>query len=226
MGFPGNTTSTHHRWSPEDDITVVHDVGLFVSIPLLAIALYGFARAEHRRAREIDRYALRRAGEQLREGRVIVAVTRTTDGMLRTPDGTHLRIDDAPLGLAPGVAGDVLGPLVREEGSEEADYREAGRAWVGRLLPLGGRYTVVPPEPPPGTSTAGAIPVAFGYCVAMTTLAGLARSMDPGEGRDILSLFWLMLAGLPFAMLLLLLGLAFWVRRHPEATASEKDRRA
>jgi hypothetical protein len=77
----------HQPWSPSKDIAVVHDFGLLASVPLLALSVLAILRAQHARRKELERSALRLFGALLREGRVIVDVTRTAAHDVRTQDG-------------------------------------------------------------------------------------------------------------------------------------------
>jgi hypothetical protein len=183
----------HTQGSPSSDITVVHDLGLQVSMSLIGISLLRIAHKRYIRSRQRDRSKLRFNGAMLREGRVIVDGTRIAPRVMRTPDGQNLQIEDAPLSLELGKRGHVLGMLVHEVISDGADYRKSGCACFGRLLPLHGRYRVVPQDT---VEEAGGSPslIPLGYFIVMAAVAGVVRFMDPGWARSLISSFWLLLA--------------------------------
>jgi hypothetical protein len=202
------------------DIAIVHDWGLLVSVALLAAVVAPLVYEAHTRRKRVpaasddaEPDAPKLDGVQLREGRVIVAVTRTGVRELRTVDGRSLRIDDAPLSLTLGEQGEVLGTFVRDELLEEGGYRKPGRRSVGRLLPEGGRYEVVTPTSQrPSEVNAVALFLAK-YFAALTALAGFVWTMDAGDGRFWLSLVWLVGTALPFT----LVGFVVLTSIQPEA---------
>jgi hypothetical protein len=190
----GSSFAYDPPWAPARDIAFVHDWGLLVSLPLLAVPVWLLARAAYARYKERERIALTLAGAALHEGPVIVAVTREGAEVVRTRDGSYLRIDEAPLPLAHGEQGEVLGTFVRDERIDGTDYRTGGRPSAGRLLPVHGRYEVVPPSAAPSVADTAGRGFLVAYFGAMTALAAVARIMECCESRRIVSAVWLALA--------------------------------
>jgi hypothetical protein len=187
------------------DITIVYDLGLFVSVPLATIGLVRVLRGVHERRRERTRAALRLDGERLREGPVIVEVTRATANGVQLADGGNLRVDAGPFPLALGERGEVLGRLVHAPNADEAGYRAPGHAWVGHLAPLGRRYLLVPrPRPARERHAMGCAGALLSALVtAMALLAGCVHLSEPGDVRNMLSAWWFGLVMVLVALIML-----------------------
>jgi hypothetical protein len=185
-------------------LTIARDIGLYVSVPLLAVALLGTAFVLQ--ARHNLRW-LRARGARLGEGRVIVDATRVAPGLLQTQGGENLSIDAAaPLALDVGQRGCVLGDLVREEAhpvGHDTAYRAPDRPHVGRLLPVSDRYDLVRETLASDSDVVRGALIVTAPFAAMTGLALLEDAVSVVEGfADLVEILWLVIACIGVVLLL------------------------
>jgi hypothetical protein len=215
---------------PPVHVTFIRDVGLYVSVPLLAVGLLGTAFALHTRHKQ---RRLRARGASLREGRVIVDAKRVAPGLLETKGGENLSIDAAaPLALQVGQRGCVLGDLVRDEAhpvGHDTAYRAPDRPHLWRLLPVSDRYDVVAATSERESRLVRDRLIATVPFAAMTGLAVFAKALSVGELLDVVQALWLAIAivvGVTALIILLMIVHALTTKSTQFVTFPKREQRA